>query len=73
MVARRKIILLDNSIRKVNNDQFYDIMEYATVIKGFWKNNLPMVDFDNLCHEIEKLKIKNIQFNQTFYEKFYNK
>lgn len=71
LVAKKKVIFIDNQIRKVNEEQFNEIRKYARVIKGYWKNNLPTVDFDNLCNEIDKLKDSE-ENNENFYSKFYS-
>ena len=37
LVANRKVILIDNKVRKVHKEQFEHMMNYATVVKGYWK------------------------------------
>ena len=64
--------MIDNQIRKVNEELFDEIKNCACVIKGYWKNNLPTVDFDNLCYEIDKLKNNKEDKNNFFYSKFYS-
>ena len=63
---------IDNKVRKVHKEQFEHMMNYATVVKGYWKNNLPMVDFDDLCHQIEILKNNSQNLTSTFYNNFYS-
>ena len=72
LIAKKKVILIDNQIRKVNPELFGEIRKCACVIKGFWKNNLPTVDFDNLCYEIDKFKNSKEDNDNFFYSKFYS-
>ena len=71
LVAKKKVILIDNRIRKVNEELFNEIKKYACVISGYWKNNLPTVDFDNLCNEIENFKNRE-EYKESFFSKFYS-
>ena len=71
LVANKKVILISPTIRE-KSDQYKDLMKYVSLITCNWKNNLPIIDFDSLCNEIEKLKNKEDDPNLNFYNNYYN-